>query len=375
MPVPVRTDDQLGWAFLTGAINEVRSTANFFKQLAFPVSETLPTETIELSYMQGDRKLAPFVQVNGEAISVPGRSNKFVNVTAPNIRIKRPMEAYENMRRRMPGSAIFVDGGTVGSALSQRIAEDVEVMASMIDNRIEQMCCEIAVNARFQYDSTTDNAEGAAPVQDAFDIQFSRNAALTGTALTGANAWWDVSLGAVGGTAESPLVTFDDAKFQLSKFDRSPAVAVLGRAAAQGLVGWAADNPGSLTNTSSGVDTGRITRRQQYTDAGALFLGEVMGVECWEYSRTYIDVAGAEQYFFPQYNIAFLTPESQRDNRVYYGAIPDHDAIDGGLMVAERFSKSWVQPDPSVRVQLAHSRPLPALRRPDAIYTRVVSVA
>lgn len=374
MPVPVRTDDMLGWAFLTGAINEVRSTANFFKNLAFPVSETLPTETIELSYLRGDRKMAPFVEVNGEAIMVPGRSTEFVNVTAPNIRIKRPMDAYEFMRRRMPGSTIFVNGSDISAAYAAKIAEDTEILGRMIDHRIEQMCCEVAATAAFSYDSSTDYAEGgAAPTQAAFTVSYSRNASLTGAALTAENVWWEGTSGTRGGTAESPEVTFADAKFQLSKFDRAPSMCVLGRRASQGFTAWAEANPSKLTNTTSGVDTGRVTRRQQYTDMGALFLGELHGIEVWEYSRTYIDVGGTETFFLDPDVALFLTPESQRDNRIYYGAIPDHDAIEGGLMVAERFSKSWMTKDPSTRIQLAHSRPLPALRRPDTMYVRTVA--
>ena len=50
------------------------------------------------------------------------------------------------------------------------------------------------------------------------------------------------------------------------------------------------------------------------------------------------------------------------------------DAFEAGLWVAQRFSKSWVTKDPSQRLALLHSRPLPVPRRPGAMVSmKVVS--
>ena len=368
MPIQVRTDDQLGWAFLTGALNEVKPDASFMKNLFFPQSRTVPTETIELSYLEGERKLAPFVEVNGEAIAVPGRTHRFANVMAPNIRIKRPMEAYEFLTRRRPGTAIFVGQSEVSAGYSAAIAEDTEVLASMISNRIEQMCAEMISTAAYTYTGSV--AEGDRAIQASFSISFPRAAALDVT-LTGLDLWADS--GGSEGTNSDPRTTFSDAKFQLSKFGRQPTICVMGRDAAQAFMVHTKVQT-QLENTRD-IAFGRLTEETNFTDQGALFLGSYMGIDCWEYSRTYEDQAEtpAEQYFLDPDTVVFGTPEAQRDNVLYYGAIPDHDAIEGGLLVTERFSKSWVTKDPSVRVQLAHSRPLPCLRRPNTVYAAVVA--
>ena len=59
-------------------------------------------------------------------------------------------------------------------------------------------------------------------------------------------------------------------------------------------------------------------------------------------------------------------------NVAYYGAIPDWDAFDEGLMQGKRFSKSWKEKDPSVRQILAHSRPLFVPRRPASMVSMKV---
>lgn len=370
MPIQVRTDNQLGWAFLTGAINEVKPDARFMRQLFFPTERTVPTETIELSYFDGERKLAPFVEVNGEAIAVPGRSQRFANVMAPNIRLKRPMEAYEFLTRRRPGTAIFVGQSEVQSGYSAAIAEDTEILGSMIDNRIEQMCSEMVSTAAYTYTGSV--AEGDRAVQASFSVTFPRAIALDVT-LTGGNLWEDAT-NSEGGTS-NPRTTFADAKFQLSKFGVQPTFAVMGRHAAQAFMTHSKVQT-QLENTRD-IAFGSLSEENNFTDQGAMYLGRYMGMDCWEYSRTYEDQTASlnELYFLNQDLVVFGSPQAQRDNIIYYGAIPDHDAIEGGLLVSQRFSKSWVTKDPSVRVQLVHSRPLPVLRRPNTVYTAVVTAS
>jgi hypothetical protein len=45
------------------------------------------------------------------------------------------------------------------------------------------------------------------------------------------------------------------------------------------------------------------------------------------------------------------------------------EAMMGGMLASERFSKSWLVKDPSAMVQLIESHPLPVLRRPDSVYS------
>lgn len=361
MPLPVRTDNFLGWAFLTGAINEVKPAASFLTNLFFPQRRTVPTETIEMSYIDGDRKLAPFVMVNGEAVSVAGRTHRFANVMAPNIRIKRPMEAYEFLLRRQPGTQVFVTGNDVLSSYRQALADDVSIMADLISNRIEWMCSEMAVKAKLSF---------AVSEQDNFQVTIPRAAALggnTGVALTGNNRWGHTFSGATftEGTTSDPVYDFGQAKYELSKYGVVPTIAVMGRRAAQAFMSHSKVR--ELMDYAR-LTAGTLTYQNQFIEQGAIPYGVFAGIQVWEYSRTYVNDAGSEVPFLGEDMVIFLSADAQANNVLYFGAIPDHDAIEGGLLQTEIFSKSWMEKDPSIRVQLAHTRPLPVPRRPNTVY-------
>lgn len=361
MPLPVRTDNYLGWAFLTGAINEVKPTASFMTSLFFPQRRTVPTEVIEMSYLDGDRKLAPFVAVNGEAVSVAGRTHRFANVMAPNIRIKRPMEAYQFLIRRQPGTPVFVGSADVLASYRQALADDVQIMADLIQNRLEWMCSEMAVKAKLTYSVS----EG-----DNFEVTIPRAAALggnTGVALTTTNRWGYSFSGAsfTEGTTSDPAYDFGQAKFQLSKHGVVPTIAVMGRRAAQAFMSHSKVR--ELMDYAR-LTAGTLTLQNQFIAQGAIPYGTFCGIQVWEYSRTYINDAGSEVPFLGDDMVIFLSAEAQANNVIYYGAIPDHDAVEGGLLQTEIFSKSWMEKDPSIRVQLAHTRPLPCPRRPNTVY-------
>ena len=135
MPLAVNTTTMLSWAYQTGVIDEIKPAASFLTNLLFPNERTVPTETLELSYLSGNRKLAPFVAVNGAAKVLPGRTVTFANVQAPNISVVRPMQAYQSLLRRAPGSNVFVDQAAILAAYRDAIVDDLKILNDAITNR------------------------------------------------------------------------------------------------------------------------------------------------------------------------------------------------------------------------------------------------
>ena len=116
------------------------------------------------------------------------------------------------------------------------------------------------------------------------------------------------------------------------------------------------------------ISAGALTLIEQYNESGAIYLGRLFGVDCWEYSREYVSDAGVATPFVPAGLAVFLAGGSAfSDSRILYGAIPDHGAFESGSFVGQRFSKSWMEEDPSIRVQLIQTRPLPYIRQPNAV--------
>jgi Phage major capsid protein E len=365
MPLPVNTTSMLTWAYLTGAINEVKPAASFLTNLLFPNERLWPTEVLELSYLSGNRKLAPFVTINGEAKTVPGRSVTFANVMAPNIAIKRPMQAYQAMLRRAPGTNIFTDSGTIQAVYRDAIAEDIQILSDMVTNRKEWMAAQMATYAKIDYTAGAPDTE-----QDKFDVTLPRLAAFggnTGVALTG-NARWRHGAGySTEGTTSDPLVDFDNAKAVMQKEGFIPRMALMGREAARWFRLHSKVRP---LIPQYATNIGTVDYKAQYTEQGAMLVArDFCGIEVWEYSQTYEDDAGAEQYFLPPDAVLFISEKGISENVTYYGAIPDHELFQNGQYMTKMFSKSWIQQNPSVLIQMAQTRPLPFCRRPNGIYT------
>lgn len=354
MPTPVITNTQLNWAVQTGIVNRIDPVSSFLAGAAFGGrEETLPTESLELSYLDGTQNMAPFVQVNAEAISVGGRSTTFANVSTPNIRIKRPMDAYNAFLRRPPGGNIFISGpGDVASARAATIVEDATVMSDMVDTRLEWMVAQMLT------DKTSGSMSLSYQVADRanWKVTVPRSTAMT-VALSG-GALWSAP------TTATPMADFHNAKRAFAKNGGfTPTIAIMGSAAASAFM--AIDQVKTLLDNRR-IDAGSLALQSQFNASGAIYLGTFMGIPCWEYSREYISDAGASTPFIPTDTVVFLS--NNTDNKIYYGAIPDHDAFDQGLFVGKRFSKSWKTHDPSVYVQLLQTRPLPFFRRPNTVY-------
>lgn len=364
MPLPITTQTYTTWAYLTGVINEVKPAASFLKDLLFPNERTLPTEVIELSYLNGNRLLAPFVKVNGEAKTITRRTYDVANVMAPNIDIMLPMDAFNVLIKRYPNTNVFVDSPQILEAYRQAIADDAQVLGDAISNRVEWMAAQMATYLKIDYTAASPDQEG-----DKFDITLPRRAGLggnTGVALSGNFRWRDVATDVEGSTSD-PLVDFDAVKFEMSKDGNMPTMAICGRNAARAflfhskVIAWMARHQ----NTA-----GMVNMKAQFEAQGArLLCGDFGGISVWEYSQMYTDDTGTDQFFLPPNAVLFISPRGLAENITYYGAIPDHEAFEAGLYQSKRFAKSWVQKTPSVRVQKVQSRPLPFCRRLTSIYT------
>lgn len=353
MPTPVLTNTMLGWAYQTEVINLILPTSSFLKQLMFgDRSITLPTESVELSYIVGEHSMAPFVEVNGEAVMVGSRGTVFDNVSCPNIRIKRPMDAYTHMLKRRPGTGVFVDGGTVAQARRDAIAEDIQFMRDLIDTREEWMVSKLltdttAANITLEY-QVAERANWKVTVPRPHATEFVK---------TPGTPWSN--------TAAPMMQYFHSVKETMSKYQRLvPTDCIMGATAALEFLANV-EVKGLLDNKN--IDAGSLTLTTQFNESGVIYLGTFMGIRCWQYNATYVSDAGSTTSFIPAEMAVFVHASPANRSLFYYGAIPDHDAQDEGLLETKIFTKSWREKDPSTYVQLAHTRPLPHLRKTGAV--------
>lgn len=357
MALPTTTG-MLSWAYQSTVLSNIKPKTSFLKQLMFGNrTQNLPTEVAELGYREGHTLMAPFVEVNAEATSVPGNSIRLGNVSCPNIRIKRPMDAYNAFLRRLPGTGIFITGGdVVQAARAAAIAEDAQTLADMIDRREEWMVAQMldyraaAGYIRLSY-SVAEQAN--------FTVSIPRDTSMVATVST---SW-----------ATADIATDIHAvKKAMARYQQlTPNVCVLGSNASYL---FRTNATVRATLDTKNVSAGSLELQSQFNESGVIYLGRYAGIEFWEYAAQFTaDGTGTLTDYISADNAIFLHTSPSNEAQWFYGAIPDHDAFDEGLFVGQRFGKAWKEKDPSVYVQLLHSRPLPFLRRPGALYNLKVT--
>lgn len=336
----------LQWESMTATLNEIKSPNSFLKKKLFGAHLKKPTHAFELSLYTRGRKIAPFVKVDAAAVMTTGHgaTGKVVNPT--NIRIKRPFTPSELLFGRRPGTAIFIDGqGTVLSEARKHVAMDLAGMGDDISNA-EEYLCSLAISTGVIAYETTDG--------ESYTLDFSKPAGniivLTGDRL------WDTA------DATLPQIEQDvlDVKRVLSaEVGLAPTDVLLGSEAAEHFIRVCKSNP---LLEQRRLITGTADVTGQFNEDGVIYLGNVCGLNWWEYSRS-ADLDGVDTPMIRAKYAEFVCATPAAKNTLFYGAIPDLKTLRGGNLVSERFSKSWEQEDPSVMWALAASCPLPVTQR------------
>jgi len=346
---------ELKWATLTATVNEMKSPNQFLRRLLYSNHVPVNTEDIEIGMLTKGREAAPFVKKNGEATMVAGHSESFQTVSPTNIRIKRPLTPSELLYGRRPGTTVYIDSGSQISAIQEHIARDMQVMADYTTNA-EEYLVSMALQGTISYVSED---------QEAFTITYPRSAGHTVTLST---FWDDGTPTNVRMEADVFLVK----KLLSDAVGLSPTDCILGSEAVTEFQALIARGDIKVLDQRN-VTGGTVTFTEQFSQDGAIFLGEAFGIRFWAYIRTVLVNGVSTSLIRPKYaEFVSVSPASERT--MYYGAIPDMKALQGRKFQGERFSKSWEVEDPSSYMTLIHSRPLPVPRRPDAtVSMKVVS--
>lgn len=346
---------------LTALVNEIKDPHTFFRLLLFSDTDPRPTNVLRFDVIVGDRQVAPFVRRNGMAIEITPYSEQTITVEPPNIRIKRHLDPDELIVQRHAGEPLMFgsDGGEVLDGAERHIARTSRRLNDLV-TEAEEFLCASAVRGTISYEVEE---------EDAFELVFPRSASHS---VTAANRW-DTASG-------SPIADFMEAKELISTDTGLPTThCVLGKEAALAFLGNA-EVEKFLDNRR--IEAGNLELNRQFTASGAIRLGVFEDVEVWSYPRKTVlpargagggDTTGTQfDLTRPKY-AEFVCADPAAENVLEYGVITDISALEAAQFRAARFSKSWIQEDPSVWWQLVTSRPLPIMRRPDSTVSYLVA--
>ena len=343
-----QASELLQWETLTEAVNEMKAPNNFLMRNVFSRSRAVNTRRINLSVLRRGRQIAPFVLRDGAALLTEGRSEEHFSIEPPHIRNKRPMTPSELLSKRRAGTTIFPTVEAQQAAMSEYMASEFEMLMDDVQNSEEWLAAQV-LRGLVSYTSQDEAA---------FDITIPRDAAHDIT-LTGADLWDS-------GTQKIRKDFLTAAQLVNDAVSLNVSDVILGEAASEALLD---DSEVRSILDVRRMRTGTVDLAQQIDlETGALFLGEyVHGIRIWRYARS-VSVNGTPEALIRTDHAEFIANTPAAQFITYYGAIEDMDAIgDGGeVLMSPRFSKSWVEKDPSRRMLLVESNPMPYLRRPEA---------
>lgn len=338
--------DVLSYSTLTPAVNEMKSPNSFIKNYVFGRNVLVPALNIELSFLRRGRKIAPFVERNGAGIMTEGRDESFAIVRPPHIRVKRPMTPSELLNKRRPGSVIFAGADGIGQAMREYMASELEMLMDDVTNSEEYLAA-LALRGSISYTSQDEAA---------FTVSFPRSAA-NDIVLTGTDVWDNAASNPAADMLSAAQIINDAVSLNVTDV-------ILGADAADAFL--------ENAKVQAKLDplrlrTGTVDLTQQFQESGAMFLGEfVHGIRIWRYARQ-VEVNGVSVDLIRPKFAEFIARTPAAQFVTYYGAIEDMKAIGAGkVLQSQRFSKSWEEEDPSARMILVESNPLPCMRRPDA---------
>lgn len=346
------TLELLHFSTLTETVNRVKSPNQFIRKLLFGDHRTVPTRAIEIGVLKGNREVAPFVKRGAAALMVSGNDETFQTVSPAHIRIKRAASP-ELMDRRRPGMDIFSNQGAIEAAIQRAYLEDAQRLGDLITNAEEYLCA-LALRGTITY---------TAAGEENFTITFPRTSSHNIT-LSGADLFTAT-------TTSNPAALALRANRLVNEDEGLNITDAIMDGTTADLFVQSAKVLQHLENRPN-LNAGELEIQHRFQEDGARLIGTYGGIRWWEYSRSVLLPDGTTAPLIRPKYVEFVTAQSAAENRLYYGAIEDLDALGEGLWVGERFSKSWVEKDPSARLLLATSCPLPVTRKPDTFVSAQV---
>lgn len=319
----------------------------FLLDLFFKRETKSLSEYVDIDFVRGNKKLAPYVR--------PIDKGKFIEKTGYTTKTFRPPYLKPKMKtdaqrflNRLPGEHIYQGATSPEARAAKELAENMIELQDLIKRREEQMAAQLLQTFKVTVVGDGINAE----------IDFGTP---SGHAPTASTLW-----GASGSDALANLVAWS----RLVRDDSGvmPDTLVLGASAANEFID---DSKVQSLLDFRRVDIGII--KPDNLPQGAAYVGHIqlpdLNLDIYSYTEKYTDDDDNDQYFVAA-NKAILGSTRTRNER-HYGAIQDLKFT--SPVPVRWFPKSWEEEDPSARILMLQSAPLPCLHQPDAFLCATVT--
>jgi hypothetical protein len=291
-----------------------------------------PTDRLGFEIITGSEKVLKNLAINAPAEVRDKTDRKIITMSAPRLSQKRLIHTYELNAMRALGEVQGLE------TLQRKIAIEQDDMRSEFDRTIEFWCSRALRGQIYDSDLTT------------ILVDFAMDATHQPTLL--ATERWSE-------TTSTPIKDIREWK-RLVELDSGHAIT--------GWTAWVGYH--TMDALVKHADIKGLLQYQQ----GPQLLGTgqvlyIAGVTIREYNSTFLDNTDTRRYFIEP-NDFILVGEGRDVFDFPFAKVVDEEAPGavGNPGAPEfYFSKSWVEKDPSGRWIKVEGRPLPVVRRPDAI--------
>lgn len=329
---------------MLAAINLMMPTHSFLKDTFFPIPETKLTETIDVDFKKGKRKMAPFVapRIGGVVMDRQGFQTRTIK---PGKIAPERVITIDDISTRSMGETIY-SAKTPQKRAQELLATDLTELDETISRREEWMCRETLINGKIIM-----SGEG---FEQVVDYGFTNKEALSGTDL-----WTDY-------TNSDPIAYLKEKRLKIiQKTGMSPDIVVL----ASDVVDIFINHPKvqkllDITRLNIGAIEPSIKN-----DA-VTFLGKLplLGVEIYSYDEWFLDDDNTEKPMIPEGHI--IMGVSGKSKRIY-AAVTQIEKDKFVTIEGSRVPKYFVDTDNEIQKLRLTSRPLPV---PEDVDSWIVSV-
>jgi Phage major capsid protein E len=314
---------------MLGVVNSLIATPQFLLDRYFPTMQTENTEEIHFDVIDKTRRLAPFVSpvVAGKVVQSQGFTTKTFKPAY--IKDKRVFDGNRPFKR----SAGEPVGGSL-DPMNRRMAQvafELQDQLDMVNRRLEVMAAEA-----LRTGAVTISGDQY-PTQN---VAFGRSAGNT-VALAGAARWNQAGV--------NPLDSLQDwSQLVLQKVGAMPMDVIMT------VDVWKVFRENSFVKQRlEKMNWSAPMVQDAQVVEGGVSMGNIDGYNIFVYAGWYLDDNNVEQPILPAGTV--LMCGAQLAGIRAFGAIRDEDA---GFQALPYYTKSWIDPDPSVRYLLMQSAPL-----------------
>ncbi len=329
------------------AVRRVATPKTFLRDTFFNRVQTFNTKSVDIDFVKGNRKLAPFVheKVGGKTVENTGyRTNQYT----PTLIAPDTITTIDDIMSRVAGEPLY-GGFTPEQRAAQKMVEDFTKLEDMITRREEWMCAQALFTGKIPIKGESLDYE--------IDFEFDNYDKKTGTAL------WSNS-------ASDPIKDLKNMRKETQKKGlTSPDICIMADDVAESFV--------NHEKVQKVLDIRRFeiaTIAPKELPNGATWIGRIneLNLDIYTYNEWFLDdwtnpAKPETKPLIPDGHLGLFSSEA--NFFMAYGAVTLIDKEGNFVTVeASRVPDTWIKKKPARRFFQLNARPLPAPIEVDSWY-------